>query len=578
MAPGSTASGQPGAPVDSGPQRAPVAGGPQRAPVTRLAAAAGALALLVLGSMVVALLVLVVRAGNGELPAPTGRAVGAELAYRDVRPAPPLDLTDQDGRSFGLASLRGRPVLVFFGYTHCPDVCPTTVGVINEALGQTTPGPRVVFVTVDPGRDDAAAMRSYIRYLPAVYTGLTGSPEAIRVAADGWGVRYARVDEGSPDGYAMSHTADVFLVDAQGRLRAHFPFGTGSASIASALALLLAETPAPTDAPLAPAATGATQPASDSSAPAASPPTPAAAPPSAPAAAPASPATSAPASPATLGGPAGPLHVTVSSTSVWAGGGTPVAMTIADDRGTTLDGTSPVVARVIDAAGHQVGGDAPAIAIRPTGETGVSFVATVDLPSPGPWRVDLVAADGAAGSVTLNALDPGRTAALGAPAPDIHTPTLADVGGTLLAVSTLPHADSRFYEASTSDARAAGRPYVLVIDSARFKVTQVCGSALAMAFYLLDRWPDVSFVHLEPFEYRIVTGEPVLDGDISDPPLGPNARAFGLGEDPWPATNMPWVFVVDGNGIVRAKYNGIVGSRDVDLILSLITGEGVIGR
>ncbi len=236
------------------------------------------------------------------------------------------------------------------------------------------------------------------------------------------------------------------------------------------------------------------------------------------------------------------------------------------------------MARVIGGDGNAIGGDVPAIAVRPTGTGIVSFVATLDIPTPGRWRVDLAAANGSMGSVDVTALDPGNTAPLGSPAPDIHTPTLADVGDVLLAVSTLPQADRRFYELSTSDARAAGRPYVLILDSVRFKVTQVCGSALSMAYYLLDRWEGrVTFVHQEPFEYRIVTDEPVLSGDLSNPPLIPNAQAFGLGDATWPATNMPWVFVVDGQGIVRAKYNGIVGSRDVDLILSLITGDGVVG-
>ena len=75
-----------------------------------------------------------------------------------------------------------------------------------------------------------------------------------------------------------------------------------------------------------------------------------------------------------------------------------------------------------------------------------------------------------------------------------------------------------------------------------------------------------------------MTGEPVLDGDIASPPVNAATRAFGLGDATWPSTKMPWVFVVDGNGIVRAKATGIVGSADIDLALSLITGEGVLGR
>ena len=76
--------------------------------------------------------------------------------------------------------------------------------------------------------------------------------------------------------------------------------------------------------------------------------------------------------------------------------------------------------------------------------------------------------------------------------------------------------------------------------------------------------------------YTIVTGEPVLDGDIASPPVNAATAAFGLGDATWPSTAMPWVFVVDGDGVVRAKATGVVGSADIDLALSLITGEGVV--
>ena len=134
--------------------------------------------------------------------------------------------------------------------------------------------------------------------------------------------------------------------------------------------------------------------------------------------------------------------------------------------------------------------------------------------------------------------------------------------------------DLRLYRQSVADARAAGRPYVLVVDSARFKVSPACGRALTMISYLVDRWEDrVTFVHLEPFPYRVVTEAPVLDGSIADPPLNDQARALGLGDRTWPTTKMPWIFVVDGDGILRAKYQGVVGSDDIDLILSRYVGR-----
>ncbi|MCZ7554681.1 MAG: SCO family protein [Anaerolineales bacterium] len=89
-----------------------------------------------------------------------------------------------------------------------------------------------VFVTVDPERDTAEWLADYLRYLPAGFSALTGTPAEIREAADAWGVRYARVDEGDdPERYAMNHTATVYLVDGDGMLRAEFPFGTEAGAI-----------------------------------------------------------------------------------------------------------------------------------------------------------------------------------------------------------------------------------------------------------------------------------------------------------------------------------------------------------
>ena len=468
----------------------------------------------------------------------------------EVRPAPPLELTDQDGRPFTLASLAGRPALVFFGYTHCPDVCPESIGLIGQALAASPAGARAVFVSIDPERDDVVAMKAYTRYLPAAFTGLTGAPDEVRRNADAWSVRYAKEEaEPGSGAYGMSHTSDIFLVDGAGRLRASFPYGTPVGPIEAWLTRLLTVDPVPADA-------SAPRAGSSSASPSAS--------------AEAAGATSAPVS-------MGDLRATVVSTSVWAGGQSPVILSLADAMGMPLDGSAPVWVRVVGADGAPVGPDVAAVAVRPAGESQVSYVATVDIPSPGSWRLD-VTAGASTGQLTVDALDPGGSTPLGGPAPDVDTPTLDDVGGNLLAISTQPQSDVRLYQSSTADARAAGRPYVIVIDSARFKVSPACGRAISMVRYLIDRWPGVTFIHLEPFPYQIVTGEPVLDGDIASPPVNAQTRAFGLGDATWPSTKMPWVFVVDGDGIVRAKATGVIGSADIDLALSLITGEGMLGR
>ena len=151
------------------------------------------------------------------------------------------------------------------------------------------------------------------------------------------------------------------------------------------------------------------------------------------------------------------------------------------------------------------------------------------------------------------------------------------MGGVVRAVTTQPNPDLRLSQTSTSDARAQGKPYVIIIDSTRFRVSPLCGRAIVMVRYLLDRWQDqVAFIHLEPFVYTIVTEEPVLSGDIANPPLNQWAAAWGLGPQPWAANTVPWAFVVDGRGVVRAKYTWIIGSADLDVIISLIKGNGVL--
>ncbi len=515
-------------PPPSPPARPPV-------PVDRRAVVAGTIVLLGFVLIAASLVGLVLL----------GRDDAASFEVADAPPAPPLELTDQDGRPFTLASEAGRPVLVFFGYTHCPDVCPESIGIISRALAASPPGARAAFVSIDPERDDVAAMKAYLRYLPEAFTGLTGAPDTVRRTADAWSVKYAKEDaEPGSGAYGMAHTADIFLVDGSGRLRARYPFGTQVEPIAASLTRLLRDAPPPSG------PVGIEEPS---------------APPVA-------------AVPSLAPAPAGDLRATVVSTSVWAGGASPVILTLADAMGMGVDGSVAVRAQLVGADGAPAGPPVEAVAVQPAGEPQVSYVATLDIPTPGPWRLDLATADGRAGSVTVDALDPGASARLGAPAPDVDTPTLDDVGGELLAISTQPQSDARFYQASIADARAAGRPYVIVIDSARFKVSPACGRAISMVRYLIDRWPGVTFVHLEPFPYTIVTGEPVLDGDIASPPVNAATAAFGLGDATWPSTDMPWVFVVDGEGIVRAKATGVVGSADIDLPLSLISGEGVVGR
>jgi protein SCO1/2 len=172
-------------------------------------------------------------AAPASAPATTPPPLGArETAYDPPRAAPALRLTDQDDRPFDLASLRGEPVLVYFGYTHCPDVCPTTLADIREALRLVDGPVGVVFVTIDPARDDAAAMKTYVDYYQSGFIGLTGSEAEIAAAAEAWGVAYRKLESNSASGYVMAHSTDTYLVDGDGMLRHHLFFGAGPELIA----------------------------------------------------------------------------------------------------------------------------------------------------------------------------------------------------------------------------------------------------------------------------------------------------------------------------------------------------------
>ncbi len=523
----------------------------------------GGFALLAI-ALVVGAVLLLVTVGRGWIP--SGGDAGGVL-YSDAREAPPIELIDQDGRPFSLASMRGSRVLVFFGYTHCPDVCPATTGIVGKVLDAAGPSTRAVFVSVDPERDTPAWLNEYVRYIPKGFTAVTGSVAGVRSVADAWGVRYAKVDTGIAGAYSMTHTAEVYLVDAKGRLRAHFPFGTTSdemlAVVRSVPAWSAAEA-APSDAagPVGPPpSTAPATPGSGASVGSASPGQ--------------GPIPGAPAPTASSATGSARLTPVVVSTSVWAGGESPVMVNLFRDGVPVSDPAARASFQLIGADGAPAGPAVAAIAVRPPGVDEVWFVGTLDIPTPGLWSLAVTADTGgssATGTVGVVAQDPGATPRLGEPAPDVRTPTLDDAGGNARAVTTDPAPDLRLSRTSTEDARAAGKPYVLIMDSYRFKVSPVCGKALLMARYLADRWPDVAFIHLEPFRYSVVTDTAVLDGVLSDPPVTPVAAAWGLGTEPWTGTTVPWVFVVDGRGIVVAKYQGVVGSADIDVILSMLEG------
>lgn len=160
--------------------------------------------------MTAALLVLMLM-GRGNAPASS--AIGG-----------PFHLIDQTGRTVTEQDLKGKPSLIFFGFTHCPDICPTTLFEVSEilgALGEDAARVNALFVTVDPERDDAAQLKLYLSSFHPVLRGLTGSPEDIAGIVKAYRVYFRKVPL-KDGGYTMDHTALVYLLDREGRFVAPF--------------------------------------------------------------------------------------------------------------------------------------------------------------------------------------------------------------------------------------------------------------------------------------------------------------------------------------------------------------------
>src|SRR5947208_2430646 len=136
----------------------------------------------------------------------------------------PFQLTDQAGQSVTDQNLKGRPTLIFFGFTHCPDVCPTSLFEISEvlrAMGKDADRVNAWFISVDPERDTAEAMKDYLSSFDPHLKGLTGSPKAVAKVISGYRVYAKKVPLKDGD-YTMDHTALIYLMDREGKFVAPF--------------------------------------------------------------------------------------------------------------------------------------------------------------------------------------------------------------------------------------------------------------------------------------------------------------------------------------------------------------------
>ncbi len=162
---------------------------------------------------------------------------GAEYA-RD------LPLTDHHGQARRMADFAGKVVVVFFGFTQCPDVCPTSMQELAEVKKMLGPdGDRLqgIFVTVDPDRDTPEVLKAYMANFDPTFLALRGTPEQLAAVAKDFKIYYKKVDGKTPTSYTMDHSAGSYVYDTAGRLRVYNRYGSGAQALASDVKALLGE-------------------------------------------------------------------------------------------------------------------------------------------------------------------------------------------------------------------------------------------------------------------------------------------------------------------------------------------------
>jgi protein SCO1/2 len=213
---------------------------PNARPLRRTIALGGALALLT----------MIGACDRGATPGTSGSSgpAASAVSFHNVditgaEYARVLQLADQDGRVRTLADFKGKVVVVFFGFTQCPDVCPTTLAElaqIKRALGPDGERLQGVFVTVDPERDTPDLLKAYVTTFDPSFVGLRGDEAQTAATAKEFKVYFAKVPGKSPGSYSIDHTAGSYVFDPQGRVRLFVRHGTGAEALTADLRKLLA--------------------------------------------------------------------------------------------------------------------------------------------------------------------------------------------------------------------------------------------------------------------------------------------------------------------------------------------------
>jgi protein SCO1/2 len=164
--------------------------------------------------------------------------------FEPPRAAPELALPTADGKPFRLADYRGKVVILEFGYTHCPAVCPVTLASLAQAralLGPLADRVQVVFVTVDPARDTAPHLAAYLAQVDRGFIGLAGSARQLGAVMAAYGITATKVPMAGSRDYGIDHSSYLYFIDKRGMLRALMPFGRPAADIAHDARVLLQE-------------------------------------------------------------------------------------------------------------------------------------------------------------------------------------------------------------------------------------------------------------------------------------------------------------------------------------------------
>jgi len=188
---------------------------------------------------IVALFLASLLAGCERTPSPPA------FKLTDITGAPfgrELDLTDHNGKARTLADFRGKVVTIFFGFTHCPDVCPTTLAemaAVMRELGPDGQKVQVLFITVDPERDTPQVLRQYVPPFHPDFLGLYGDADALERTAREFKIVYQK--QALPGGgYSVDHSAGTYIFDTEGRLRLYASYGSGAAKLLHDIRILLA--------------------------------------------------------------------------------------------------------------------------------------------------------------------------------------------------------------------------------------------------------------------------------------------------------------------------------------------------